>query len=180
MSTTPRPPPLPGRTLARVRAIARFDGWSVAVLSSLFALIALVARDWVGLLVCLLGLTAGVLELGGLRRLTQGNPEGLRRMIAAQLLILITVVTYALSRLSHVNPAPVVGLLSPQLRQIYQDAGIGERELTSLIGLALRVGYVAVVLLTIAFQGGLALYYYRSRNQIARDAAIAARVAGGG
>lgn len=166
MSQTP--PPLPGKTLRRVLLIAKLDGSSLLFVAGGFALISACLRDGVGALIGCLIAGAGAMELTAARLLRHGDPRGIAWMVRSQLLVPTVVLFYCAIRLAQIDVAPLRDLISLPMRQEIEAQGIP-------LDFFLREMYVAVYLIlslvTLLYQGGLALYVYLRRARIAQDLA---------
>lgn len=156
----------PAQRLQRLLAIARFDAISLVVVAAPAALIALVLREWFAAAIGSAVALCGWLEWSGQRRLAHGRPEGLVRLIAAQLLCLATILLYARHLASQVRAdhilQPLPSFTREQLFLLFPDAESAEAFL--LLVQRLMVGAIALV--AVLYQGGMALYYLRSRRVI--------------
>lgn len=152
------PPLLPSETLARVVRLAKFDGLCVLVLATLFALSAAAIRSFPLTAIGLLAAGAGALELHGVSLLRQGEPRGMRWLIASQPFLLVVILTYAALRLwlldVHQVPDAMRALLAANAAQLQMSVD------DFMIALN-RVMATAVALAGLGFQGGMTLYYLR-------------------
>lgn len=169
------PPPLPGPVTRRVLALSRINGWGVAGFALLSALVALVRNDIVTVGWCMLAATSGQMELHGGGRLRTGHPGGIGWMIAAQFWLLGTILFYAWLRWSEFEAAAFWDSL-PVLAQNEVDrqlaaAGIGEDERPAFLAYLNAAICLSLLLTSLVYQGGLALYYAFKlravRNEIA-------------
>src|SRR5215213_5511646 len=102
-----QPPLLPEETFARVLRLARFDGMGALVLGGMFALFAAAARDFPFAAIGLLASGAGAVELHGVALLRQGDPRGMRWLVASQPFLLAVILCYCALRLWLVEIPPV-------------------------------------------------------------------------
>ena len=177
VSATPpvNPPPLPGPVTRRVLALSRINGWGVAGFALLSALVALVRNDIVAVGWCMLAATSGQMELHGGSRLRTGHLGGVGWMIAAQFWLLGTILFYAWLRWSEFEAAafwdslPV--LAQNEVTRQLTAAGLGEEEREPFLAYLNAAICLALVLTSLVYQGGLALYYAAKaravRNEIA-------------
>ena len=167
-----KPPPLPEEQLLRLLRVARFNGLSFVIIGGLSLLISV--GDWFGMAVCAAVVGAGWLELSGRTRLLAGDATGVRRMVKAELLVLAAIEIYCLTRLSQG--------IGPELREAI--AGLDMPELEPAFRSAFSATYIAVGMVTIVYQGGMARYYGRKagvvRAALEARARPAIRVAGQG
>ncbi|MCF7686823.1 MAG: hypothetical protein K9M98_09620 [Cephaloticoccus sp.] len=145
----------------RVLRISKMNGWSVAIIAGLGALISLLFGDPIGLGVGLLVMLGGITELRGHQRLLRHDINGIRLLVRAQLIVLGVVWVYAISRLGSFDADFALSNQTPEMRQILTEAGVDTAELITLIRLVFYVLYSSVMAVTLIYQGGLALYYHR-------------------
>lgn len=166
------PPPLPAQVLSRVTRIARFDGWSLVVVAGGFALVSVQQRDLTGALIGALIASAGALELFGLHLLARRRLAGLSLLVGSQLYLLVALLSYCSYRLLHVDLTPFRAIFKEMLKfeafrlvwQNYEDLGMTKDSFLRPIYTLL---YTIVPIVTLVYQGGLALYYQRRRSAIA-------------
>lgn len=159
------PPPLPDKTLARVLRIAGLEGGSVLALGVLSLMVSAVSFSPVGLLVSALLAGCGAAELHGAKLLRAGNGRGLDWLVRAELALMATVMAYAGLRLATTTPASIHKEMAEMA--LLGDLGMDQRQLETTLLSTLRLTYAVVLLVTLLFQGGLALYYHRSRAAVA-------------
>jgi hypothetical protein len=151
------------KILQRVLFISAADGWSVVVLAALGCLVSLALGDLSGILIGLLVFAAGMLELRGRRRLRRRDPAGMKQLVRAQLFLLTVILVYCVSRLGSFDAETAMANLTPEMQAALNEAGVARADLLPLVRLAFYVIYATVTVVSIIFQGGLALYY-RSRT----------------
>ncbi len=158
------PPPLPGKTLARVLALSRANAWSVTAVAGLSTVAALAQAHWATAGFGVLATLAGLLELRGQARLRRDDARGLRGMIGAQFLLLAVGWAYAWFRWRHFDadalwselPAFSQAQVTSQMQAADLDPEIDRPLLLRLMNI---IVCVTLVLVTFVYQGGLALYY---------------------
>ena len=162
-----KPPPfLPEETLLRVLRIARLDGMSVAFVAGLFALIAAVSGDWLGAVVGLLVAGAGAVELHGATLLQHGEPRGTNWLVTSQLLMLGTMLGYCALQMIRARIPEFPAELDALLQQDADQIGVSKHDFLLFAFNRLLYGLLAVA--TVFYQGGMALYYFRRRDPVAR------------
>ena len=159
------PPLLPEETLLRVLSIARLDGMSVLVIAGVFALISALAGDFVGAVVGLLVAGAGAVELHGATLLEHGEPRGMKWLVGSQIFLLTTVIAYCGLRLLHPAIEPLQAAVTDEMKSSLEAAGWKQDE---FIRFVYNTTYYAVAVVTFFYQGGMALYYLRRREPVAR------------
>lgn len=153
------------RKLRRACAVARFNGWTLAI----FGACGLVSGFWdVGGLA--LGVAFSLLawgEFAGARRLAVLDAGAPRRLALNQVALAAVLVAYALHGAQGALSRPVMS--AQQAADLDTVLGPGGAE--SLAGLATRLSvavYVAVGLGSVVFQG-LTAWYYASRARLVRE-----------
>jgi hypothetical protein len=163
----PRPPE---EVLRRVLRISRLNGWSVALGAGLCSLVALPFGGLIGLGVGLFVTIGGVMELRGNRRLRRRDPDGMTLLVRSQLVVLGAIWIYALPRLLSFDPAYLQDQVIPNLRELMSasgadldsllaQGGLNTKDIVPLVHLVFVILYGSVLLVTLVYQGGLALYY---------------------
>lgn len=161
-----KPPPfLPEETLHRVLRAARLDGMSVAFIAGLFAILAALAGDGLGAVVGLLVAGAGAIELHGATLLEHGETRGMNWLISSQLFLLSTVIVYCGLRLLHPGLEPLLAAVTDEMKLSLESAGWTPDEFVRFI---YKTTYAGVAIVTFVYQGGMALYYFRRREPVAR------------
>lgn len=163
---------LPEKTLKRVLLVSAIDGWSVTVIAALGTLLTLVLGDYSTLFAGLLILAAGVMELRGRRRLTRRDAGGMQQLVRAQLFLLAVILVYCASRLGSYDQEAMLANLTPDMKALLQESGVEVAEILPLVRMVFLATYGIVAVLSLAFQGGLILYY-RRKTPLVTEALIA-------
>ena len=150
------------KTLNRVLAISRFNGWSVAIFGGLGLVLALGTADWVGSLVSLVVVAAGWLELRGHAQLQRCEPAGMKTLVQSQLLLLALLLTYCASRVGNLEATQ----LSPDLEAVLKQGALKQGNFFPAIRGILIAFYVTLGLTAVVYQGGLALYYWSKTPKV--------------
>ncbi len=159
----PQPPLLPAETLARVLRLARFDGLSALVLGGLFALSAAAGRHVPFAAIGLLAAGAGAIELHGAALLRQGEPRGMRWLLASQPFLLLVILTYCVLRLWLVG----TGEIPESMRGLFAaSAAQWKMSLEDYVVTLNRITALAVATVALGFQGGMTIYYWRRRKSV--------------
>jgi len=153
----------PQDVLKRVRRIAAVNGWSVAVFAGLSTLFSLLTGAAGGAAVGLMVTLGGVMELRGRRMLGRKLPDGMSWLVRGQLVVLGTVWVYAVSRLVSFDPELAMGNMTADMERLLAESGIMMSDILPLVKIAFYTIYITVLIVTLIYQGGLALYY-RSRT----------------
>lgn len=165
----PLPPPAP---LRRVLAIARADGWSIVIVAGAGTLITLAQGAGWAATAGLLVLLAGLGELHGRRLLLQGRPVGVRWLAGAQLFLLAVILAYAWGRWRFFDAKAfwqeLPALVQTQIDGQLLAAGlIPDLDRPLLLRLTNNLVCLVLAVVSLFYQGGLALYYTRQRPAIA-------------
>ena len=172
-----KPPLLPAQIVARMLRVARLDGGSVLVLCGALAIASAWYGDFTGAVIGVLIAGAGAFELHGAGLIKAGEPRGLNWLIASQLYLLATILSYVGWRLMSYDPAAIRRLLepvlhNPEVQAQFDEAGVTEADVLATLRTYYFTGFKMVAAGTLLYQGGMALYYHRRR------AAVAAALAG--
>ncbi len=181
---TPPPPTPAQKTLRRVQTVAYVDGWGVVAVAGLSLLLTLATGQLMGLFVSAFVLLGGVIELRGRRALLRRDPDGVRLLVRAQLIILAVILVYCLrcilsfdtgylrdQVLPEANQA-LQAMLGVSLNDLLGESGLTTADLVPLVRQAFMLTYAAVAVTSLLYQGGLALYY-RRRADLVREALAA-------
>ena len=160
-----QPPLLPEETFARVLRLARFDGMGALILGGMFALVAASGRDFPFAAIGLLASGAGAVELHGAALLRQGEPRGMRWLVASQPYLLLVILSYCALRLWLVEVPPVPESFRGVFAASAQQWGMSVEDYQRALN---RITVLAVAAAAIAFQGGMMLYYLRRREPVYR------------
>ena len=169
-----KPPPSPEDKLRRVLRTAKVNGLSVVIIASLGALGSLLFGDLVGTAVGVVVAYGGWTELTGQKQLLRGEVEGMRQLVRAQWIVLGAIVVYCVTRLASFDSESVMGNLTPAMRAELTDAGVDMSAILPMVQLLFYVMYFSVALVTVIYQGGMAIYY-RRRTAVVGEA-LAARL----
>jgi len=165
-----KPPRPPDQVLRRVLAVSRLNGWSVALFAGLCALGALPFGDLVSFAVGALVAVGGVMEIRGNHQLRRRDPDGMRLLVRSQLFVLGVIWVYAVPRLLSFDATYVQDQVIPNLRdnlaavgmsmdEFLQEVGLDEKQIVPLVHRVFLALYGSVMLATLVYQGGLALFY---------------------
>jgi hypothetical protein len=155
------------KTLARVIAISRVNGWSVAIVAGLGTLLSLAFGDISGAAVGAMVGFAGYLEIRGNRQLRASDPEGMRWLINAQMFALAVILIYCTSRLGSFDADTMMANLTPEMETVLKEgAGIERADIPRLVHLTFVALYGSVGLTALIYQGGLAIYYRNKRAAV--------------
>ena len=165
-----KPPRPPDQVLRRVLAVSRLNGWSVALFAGVCALGALPFGDLVSFAVGALVTVGGIMEIRGNHQLRRRDPDGMRLLVRSQLFVLGVIWVYAVPRLLSFDAAYLQDQVIPGLRdnlaaagmnldEVLQEVGLDQKQIVPMVHLAFVVLYSTVMLATLIYQGGLALFY---------------------
>ena len=107
---------------------------------------------------------AGAIELHGVTLLKHADSSGMRWLIGSQLFLMASILGYCGLRLAQPDLAPLRAAITPDLKAQLDVLGLTVDE---FLGKFYRLVYQAVALVTLLYQGGMALYYLRKRAAVA-------------
>ncbi|HEY3756373.1 MAG TPA: hypothetical protein VGL42_09515 [Opitutaceae bacterium] len=151
-----QPPLLPVEMLRRVIRVARTNGTCVMVISSLAALAAAAGQDRLDTFIGLAVAGTAAMELHGTILIAGGEWRGFRWLVFSQFLLLAVMLGYAYYRMSHIDLAAISQLVPDSVWQQMPHPGQSLEEAKRSLGVGM---YFLVALGTIAYQGGMILYY---------------------
>jgi len=154
------------KSLKRVLAISRLNGWSVAVVASLGTIATLLLGDLTGTLVGLLAIGSGVMEIRGHRLVARRQAEGMKWLVRSQLLLLGVLLAYCATRLGSFDAETAMANLTPDMEAVLKEAGLERADILPLVRITYLATYGAVALTCLIYQGGMALYYSRKRDPV--------------
>jgi hypothetical protein len=162
-----KPQPSPADTLRRVIKIARVNGMVVVFpVSFLCALIAIAMGDLVSAGTGLLVAAAGWSEWHGAKLLQRGRARGINWLVRSQLYLLGIIEIYAVTRMGSYDPEYVRSLVTPDMKQMFDSAGLNLDQVMPMVRTAFYALYGSLIVLTLFYQGGLALYYWRRTETV--------------
>lgn len=161
---TKQPPPLlPEETFHRVVRVANFDGTSVLAVAGLLALLAASMGDYLGAATGLLVAAAGAIELHGVGLLRAGDGRGMNWLVASQPYLLAMIGGYCAYRLGSYDPALLRAAMNDEMRATIAQAGYAEDGFLRTVH---TLTYTVLALATLAYQGGMTIYYWRRRAAV--------------
>jgi hypothetical protein len=159
-----RPPFLPAEALRRVLRVSRFDGMTVLTVAGAFAFFSALDHDELGTLIGLAVAGAGAVELHGAALLRYGYLRGMRWLIAAQLLLLLSVCGFAGWRLVQIDGDTLrlfteVAMTSATRARL-PALGVSE---AGFMLIYYRSVFAILGVGTLLYQGGMIVYYWQRR-----------------
>jgi hypothetical protein len=153
----------------RATRTARFSAITTLVIGVAGIPLAIISPSWSAILAIAGVCTIGVLEYIGAQRMRRGLPSAARFLGTNQLAFLGLITLYCVSQmLSFSTAATQSTLLSAdmqaQLSQL-QDVDLN-REIKAWAPLVSYGFYSLVILLSVGFQGGLAMYYFTRKRHL--------------
>ncbi|SDR84121.1 hypothetical protein [Opitutus sp. GAS368] len=153
------------KTLKRVLAIARFNGWSVIVIAGLGVMVTLLLGDLVGTFIGVLAAAAGWMEVRGHRMLRRRDPAGMTWLVRSQLFLLSVILVYCVTRLGSFDADTAMASLTPDMEALLKEAGLARGDILPLVRTTFLATYLTFAVVSIIYQGGMALYY-RSKTRL--------------
>jgi len=149
------PPPLPAAPGRKLR-MAQGDGKGLVAMGLLSIVVGLVMRDYLGAVIGALLTGCGAAELVGYRRYLSAHPGARSCLVGSQLAVLGLVWAYCGWSMFGAKAAE-----SPETLQLMREMGADAAEIGPLLDSATRLIYVALAGISLLYQGGLAIYYYK-------------------
>ncbi|ATC64633.1 hypothetical protein CMV30_12060 [Nibricoccus aquaticus] len=159
------PPPLPSEILSRVLRVASMDGRLLMIVAGTMAILHAAAHQSTGAIVGVLVAGTGAIELHGASQLRSGDPRGMDWLVRSQLLLLATMLLYSAYQLTHFDPATVEQIpFTPEQLEAFKVYRLSKE---TAVYYAHIISYTTVGLVTLIYQGLMALYYHRRRSAVA-------------
>jgi hypothetical protein len=175
------PPLLPDEVLRRVLRVARFNGTCVLAVAAFFGLATAMAHDEMSTIISVVVAGTGAVELHGAGLLRNGEDRGVRWLVSSQFALLAVILGYVGMQLAYTNVGSMHALVTEMMKSVFTDDQRREfinqeRSALTQSGVtpdeALRsvfvLTYTVVSVVSIIYQGGLALYYLRRRAAVTR------------
>ena len=86
-------------------------------------------------------------------------------LVSSQLFLLVTVISYCALRLLHPAIEPLRAAVTDEMKAQLEAAGWSQDEFVRFV---YNTTYYAVAIVTVFYQGGMAIYYFRRREPVAR------------
>ena len=135
----------------------------ILALAGGYAAVAALAKSGFGLALGVIVSAAGAMELHGVERLNARWAEGWRWLMASQLYLLTVIVIYATWRYQHIDFELMRQALTPELKQALAELEWREDD---FLRLANHLTYGLFGAVSVAYQGGMAWYYWRKRTAV--------------
>jgi hypothetical protein len=101
-------------------------------------------------------------------RLRQASISGLSWIVGSQIALLFTVLTYAILRATTFDPTAVARVLTTETRAEFAELGLREDQILPMLEKSYVGLYVTIGLVSVVYQGAMALYYHRRRDAVRR------------
>lgn len=150
---------------------ARFSAFTILVIGVAGIPVALFWPSWLSVLAVAGICTIGVVEYAGARRLQRGEVSAARLLGMNQLVFMGLIAAYCVAQMATLRGAATGAAALPAdvQEQLSQLQGLDldlDRELRAWAPLAPYGFYSLVLILSVCFQGGLALYYFTRRRHL--------------
>ena len=159
-----KPPPLPSEILSRVLNVATIDGRLLMIVAGSLAILHAAAYEATGAIIGCLVAGAGALELHGAGLLRAGDSRGMNWLVRSQLVLLAVMLIYAAMKL--MTPPEVIMReirFTEELTQAIEQSGLTKLQFARFFQL---VAYPTIGLVTLLYQGAMAIYYHRRRAAV--------------
>jgi hypothetical protein len=151
------------RAIRKTAAVANFSGITTVTLAVATAAFTAFSPDALGIFATLVLGAVGIVEILGRKKLLNGDENATKVLALNQLGFLAAIVIYCIVQMGRFSLSsltaqlpPEIGPLDPSTQRLVRQLWYGF--------------YILLIVLSLAFQGGLALYYHRCRKHVARFA----------
>jgi len=138
--------------------ISLWDGIGLLVMGFGSLAAASIWRDPVGAMVGAALVTLGGIELRGRRMLQEGNPRATGWLVSTQVGLMLVILSYGARSLAH-PPTINLSQVPPELLMNLEALPAGD--LNSMIRPMVQLVYWLLMLVSVIYQGNMAVYYLR-------------------
>ena len=149
--------------------ISFFNGWSITLFSGCIAVVSLLMLSPGGIVMGLVITAAGFMEVKGHGLMKGGKPASIRWLCGSQIFLFSVLILYCLINLFMFHPESALESLPPDALSMVLALGFDESSLRVLIAQAFYLTYIAVIIVTVVYQGGLCLYYLSKGKHFAEQ-----------
>lgn len=154
----------------RAAGVARSSAVTTLIIAALATPFLLISPGWLGIVVVAGLFAAGIVELIGSRRIREGNADAAKTLGFNQLFLLGVITFYCIMQMINYASLDVGSVLGSseiggQLGYGVDISGI-EKQASTLVPLVAYAFYSLVIVLSMGFQGGMAIYYFSCRKHI--------------
>lgn len=149
------------RAIRKTAAVANFSGITTLVIAVGSAAFTAVDPGLVSGLITAILAAVGTVELIGRRKLLRGGANATRMLALNQLAFLAAIIVYCCAQMATFSVSTITS-------QIPAEFGTLDPSSQQLIRQLWNGFYILLIILSIIFQGGLALYYHRKAQHVAR------------
>jgi len=151
------------KVLHRLIFISGMNGWCVTFLGGVSILVSLSMGSWYGVIISLAITASGYMELRGRQELKRKRSEARMWLTGSQLWLLCIIVSYAGYQLLVFDPSNMLKDIPPAEQQAMKALVESNAPLLSAMYKAV---YIAVIIGSFIYQGGLWLYYRRDYSRL--------------
>ena len=147
----------------RLRIISGINGWSILITALLCTGISLIFHSWSGIVVGLGIIASGGMEIEGSRRVKKGLPNPWWWLGNSQILFFIVITIYSFYQLGQISPDSISEHIPVPIQNAFRlELGILQKDFEIVVAKLYRTTYIAVILCSFLYQGGLYLYYKKA------------------
>jgi hypothetical protein len=85
----------------------------------------------------------------------------MKLLVRSQTLLLSVILIYCVTRLGSFDADTAMGNMTPDMAASLKEIGLERGDILSMVRTTFFVTYIAVAVVTVLYQGGMALYYRR-------------------
>ncbi|HAI11576.1 MAG TPA: hypothetical protein DCM28_07715 [Phycisphaerales bacterium] len=148
------------KRINRVVGTARFNGWSEGIFASLSVIIALIDPTFISVFAAAALIIIAYTEFHGRAVVKSLDPKGMTILACNQLVFGSLIIVYAISQLILNSQGN-----NPHLAELASISELGE-QIAELEQIIVQMVYWSLIVGTILFQGGMALFFFRSKKHL--------------
>lgn len=162
----------PQKRFGRIFGISKMNGGSITIIAGIFTLFSLFSGDLISIFVSGLVTCCGILELVGRSKLLKYEDRSSVLLPGSQILLLITIWTYSISKLFTISPESIRNSVSQDILLMLNSLSGSESAIFELVTDVLKMTYITLIIVTAIYQGGLAIYYWRGTRYLLQNPRI--------
>ena len=154
------------KKIQRALWISQVNGWSIAGVAGLSALVVILFGQVFGFLVGIAVAVGGLMELRGGRLLSNGSAVGIRWLAASQVYLMAVLWSYAGYSLTQFDKSDPWARFSPHFKDFVLKINPDVYLVELMLEFSYYATYISLIIAVLIYQGGLCLYYLSRKKYL--------------